>query len=45
MRRFKDTQNNFYQEIRLASKDTAARLSWNAGLFYAHMDENVAEDI
>ncbi len=42
---FRDKQNNFYQEIRLASKDTSARLSWNAGLFYAHMNENVAEDI
>ena len=42
---FRDKQNNFYQEIRLASKDTSARVSWNAGLFYAHMNENVAEDI
>jgi iron complex outermembrane recepter protein len=42
---FRDEQSNFYQEFRLASKDTSARLSWNAGLFFAHMDENVAEDI
>jgi outer membrane receptor protein involved in Fe transport len=42
---FRDKQNNFYQEIRIASKDTSARVSWNAGLFYAHMNENVAEDI
>jgi outer membrane receptor protein involved in Fe transport len=41
---FEDKQSNFYQEVRLASKDTA-RLSWNAGLFYAHMNENVAENI
>jgi iron complex outermembrane recepter protein len=42
---FSDKQSNFYQEFRLASKDTAARFSWNAGLFYAHMNENVAESI
>lgn len=42
---FEDKQSNFYQEFRLASKDTTARLSWNVGLFYAHMNENVAENI
>jgi iron complex outermembrane receptor protein len=42
---FEDKQSNFYQEVRIASKDTASRLSWNAGLFYAHMNENVAENI
>ena len=42
---FEDSQSNFYQEIRLASKDPSARLVWNAGLFYAHMNENVAESI
>jgi iron complex outermembrane recepter protein len=42
---FRDQQSNFYQEFRLASKDTSARVSWNAGLFFAHMNENVAEDI
>ncbi len=42
---FRDKQSNFYQEVRIASKDTSARVSWNAGLFYAHMNENVAEDI
>ena len=42
---FEDKQSNFYQEFRLASKDTAARLSWNAGLFFAHMNENVGESI
>jgi iron complex outermembrane recepter protein len=42
---FRDKQNNFYQEFRIASKDTSSRVSWNAGLFYAHMNENVAEDI
>jgi iron complex outermembrane recepter protein len=42
---FEDKQSNFYQEFRLASKDTTARVSWNAGLFFAHMNENVAESI
>jgi outer membrane receptor protein involved in Fe transport len=42
---FEDKQSNFYQELRLASKDTTAKLSWNVGLFYAHMNENVAESI
>ena len=42
---FRDKQENFYQEFRLASKDTDSRISWNAGLFYAHMNENVAENI
>jgi iron complex outermembrane recepter protein len=42
---FEDKQSNFYQEFRLASKDITSRLSWNVGLFYAHMNENVAESI
>ena len=42
---FGDTQRNFYQEVRLASTDTSARLTWNAGLFYSHLNENVPEDI
>jgi iron complex outermembrane recepter protein len=42
---FRDTQTNYYQEIRLASKDASARLTWNTGLFYAHMSENIPEDI
>jgi iron complex outermembrane receptor protein len=42
---FQDNQRNFYQEIRLASKDVASRLLWNAGLFYSHLDENIPEDI
>ncbi len=42
---FEDKQSNFYQEFRLASKDTTSRVSWNVGLFYAHMNENVAENI
>ncbi len=38
-----DNQNNFYQEVRLQSTDTAARLVWTAGLFYSHLDENTTE--
>jgi iron complex outermembrane recepter protein len=42
---FQDDQRNFYQEIRLASKDTDARIAWNGGLFYSHLNENVPESI
>jgi iron complex outermembrane receptor protein len=42
---FADTQNNFYQEVRLASVDAAARFSWNTGVFFSHLNENVAENI
>jgi outer membrane receptor protein involved in Fe transport len=43
--RFQDDQRNFYQEFRLASSDTNARIVWNAGLFYSHLNENVPETI
>jgi iron complex outermembrane recepter protein len=42
---FQDDQRNFYQEFRLASTDTNARIVWNAGLFYSHLSENVPENI
>jgi outer membrane receptor protein involved in Fe transport len=42
---FADKQHNFYQEIRLASIDNAARIVWNAGVFFSHLDENVPENI
>lgn len=42
---FADTQSNFYQEVRLASTDAAARFSWNTGVFFSHLNENVAENI
>ena len=42
---FEDNQRNFYQEIRLSSKDTGGRLLWTAGAFYSHMDENIPESI
>jgi outer membrane receptor protein involved in Fe transport len=42
---FRDDQRNFYQEFRLASNDTDARIVWNAGLFYSHLSENVPENI
>ncbi|MDP9064318.1 MAG: TonB-dependent receptor, partial [Pseudomonadota bacterium] len=42
---FADRQRNFYQEIRLASTDTDARIVWSTGVFFAHLNENVAEFI
>jgi iron complex outermembrane receptor protein len=42
---FQDDQRNFYQEVRLASSDTNARIIWSAGLFYSHLSENVPESI
>jgi iron complex outermembrane receptor protein len=42
---FQDDQRNFYQEFRLASSDTNARIVWNAGVFYSHLSENVPENI
>ncbi len=42
---FQDNQRNFYQEIRLASKDAGSRFQWNGGLFYSHSSENVPENI
>ncbi len=42
---FQDNQRNFYEEIRLASKDTDSRIIWNGGLFYSHLSENVPENI
>jgi iron complex outermembrane recepter protein len=42
---FNDTQHNIYQEFRLASKDASSRLTWTAGLFYSHTNENIPENI
>jgi iron complex outermembrane recepter protein len=42
---FGDLQRNFYQEVRLASSNAAARLVWNTGIFYSHLDENIPENI
>jgi outer membrane receptor protein involved in Fe transport len=42
---FEDQQRNFYQELRLASNDTNARILWSGGLFYSHTNENVPENI
>ena len=42
---FEDKQNNIYQEFRIASKDASARITWNGGLFYSHLNENVGETI
>jgi iron complex outermembrane recepter protein len=40
-----DNQRNFYEEIRLASNDTDARIVWSTGLFYSHLSENAPEGI
>ena len=40
---FGDQQHNFYQEFRLSSTDPNARLSWTAGVYYAHTNENIPE--
>jgi iron complex outermembrane recepter protein len=40
-----DSQNNFYEEIRLQSMDSAAALVWTAGLFYSHLNENTTEQV
>jgi len=38
---FQDNQRNFYEEIRLASNDTNARIVWSGGLFYSRLSESV----
>jgi iron complex outermembrane receptor protein len=40
-----DTQNNFYQEIRLQSANISSPVTWTAGIFYTHSDENSIENI
>lgn len=40
-----DTQNNFYQEIRMQSQDAAAALVWTGGFFYSHLNENTTERV
>jgi iron complex outermembrane recepter protein len=42
---FEDKQSNFYEEIRLSSIDKDARVTWSAGLFYSHLNENVNESV
>ena len=42
---FQDQQKNFYEEIRLASKDPAARILWNTGIFFSHLNEDVVENV
>jgi len=42
---FGDQQRNFYQEVRMASSDTNARLLWNGGVFFSHLKEDVPESI
>ena len=42
---FGDKQNNIYQEVRIASSDANARVTWNTGIFYAHTNENIPENV
>ena len=42
---FGDVQRNFYEEVRLASSDPAARVTWTAGLFFSHLSEDIPETI
>jgi outer membrane receptor protein involved in Fe transport len=42
---FTDRQDNFVEEVRLQSADSASRLTWVAGIFYAHVRENTTEYI
>ena len=45
MARYDDSQQNFVQEFRLQSRDSSARLTWVAGLFYSHQKQNAGEPI
>ncbi len=40
-----DNQENFYQEIRLQSVDSAAPLVWTTGVFFARLNENTTEHV
>jgi len=42
---FADRQDNFTQEIRLASTGSQAPVQWTAGLFYMHAHENEPETV
>jgi iron complex outermembrane receptor protein len=42
---FKDNQDNTTAEIKLLSTDAAARLTWTAGLYFAHLNENEEQNI
>jgi iron complex outermembrane receptor protein len=42
---FQDNQRNFYEEIRLSSKDADSRIVWSGGLFFSRLSENVPENI
>jgi outer membrane receptor protein involved in Fe transport len=42
---FENNQRSFFQEVRLASSDTSARVVWNTGVFFSHSKESVPESI
>ncbi len=45
MSQYNNTQQNFVEELRLQSKDDAARLTWVAGAFYSHQKQNANQPI
>ena len=45
MSQYNNSQQNFVQELRLQSKDSAARLTWVAGIFYSHQKQNAQQPI
>lgn len=45
MSRYDNAQQNFVQELRLESTDDQARLTWVAGLFYAHNRQTAYQPI
>jgi iron complex outermembrane recepter protein len=42
---FQDNQRNFYEELRLSSKDPTSSFIWSGGLFFSRLSENVPENI
>jgi iron complex outermembrane receptor protein len=42
---YNNAQGNFIQELRLQSKDSAAPLTWVAGVFYSHDRQSASEPI
>ena len=45
MSEYNNSQKNYVQELRLQSKDDTARLTWVAGAFYSHQEQNANQPI
>ena len=45
MSEYNNSQKNYVEELRLQSKDDAARLTWVAGVFYSHTEQNADQPI